>query len=290
MKRIGSVGFVFVVAVAMPVPGRAADCAWLTTAEIDEALPAYAPWSVMYGSDQGCNFMGQSDAAFGATPVVKESAGEAKKFARELRDSVASNQLAEAPQLGDDAYSYRPPPDATDPAKTIFFVAPSKKVVMMVNFTTPTPLTKAEIETAAKLARASLAVSRDRATVAAALECPWLDAGATRKLLGRDYDQQSYEGGCVASAKNGSGHVTVTVGDASNLAAYNADTSRRCTTAPVASLGERAILAWDCKEQNPHATVRLVAGDKLVELTFLPPQAPTPEQRQLLIEIAAKAR
>ena len=111
--------------------------------------PAYAPWSVIYGSDQGCNFIGKThEAQFGATPVVKESAGEANKMARELRESVKQYGLAPAPQLGKDAYSYRPPPEATDPDKTIFFVATSKKVVMMVNFTTPTKLTAAEIDAA----------------------------------------------------------------------------------------------------------------------------------------------
>src|SRR5687768_15336506 len=100
---------------------RAGECAWLPVADVDKALPAYAPWSVIYGSDQGCNFMGQSDAQFGASPVVKESAGEANKFVRELRDSVADYKVTAAPQLGKDAFSYRPPPDATDPAKTIFF-------------------------------------------------------------------------------------------------------------------------------------------------------------------------
>lgn len=267
---------------------RAAECAWLAVAQVDEALPAYAPWSLLYGSDQGCNFMGRSDAQFGATPVVKESAGEANRFARELRESVAQYRPAAAPQLGRDAFSYRPPPEATDPEKTIFFVAPSKKVVMMVNFTTPQPLTTAEIDAAATLARASLEVGRDRETVAAALECRWLDAAATRALLGRGYDQQSFEGGCIASGK--AGHVSVTVGEAAHLDAHNADTAKRCTTDPVPSLGAGAMLAWDCREANPHALVRRIVDGKLVEYAFVPPQAPTAEQRKLLVELAAKAR
>ena len=267
---------------------RADECAWLAAAEVDKALPAYAPWSVLYGSDQGCNFTGRSDAQFGATPVVKESVGDANQFVKEMRESVAQYKRAEAPQLGKDAFSYRPPPEATDPAKTIFFVAPSKKVVMMVNFTTPQPLTAAEIDAAAKLARASLEVGRDRETVAAALECRWFDDGATRALLGRGYDQQSFEGGCIASGK--AGHLSVTVGSVAHMQAHNADSAKRCTTEPVPSLGNGAMLAWDCREASPHALVRRIVGDHLVEYSFVPPQAPTPAQRELLVELAAKAR
>ena len=287
MKTIAALSLV-IASLACSGHARADDCAWLATAEIDKALPAYAPWSVLYGSDQGCNFMGRSDAQFGASPVVKGSAGEASQFVREMRESVAQHKRAEAPQLGKDAFSYRPPPEATDPTKTIFFVAQSKKVVMMINFTTPAALTPAEIDAAAKLARASLEVGRDRETVAAALECRWFDKAATRALVGRDFDQQSFEGGCIASGKNG--HISVTVGEAAHLDAHNRDSADRCTTEPVPSLGAGAMLAWDCRDANPHALVRRIVDGKLVEYSFLPPQAPTPAQRQLLVELAAKAR
>ena len=82
----------------------------------------------------------------------------------------------------------------------------------------------------------------------------------------------------------------MTVGEAAHLDAHNRDSQDRCTTDPVPSLGAGAMLAWDCRDANPYALVRRIVDGKLVEYSFVPPQAPTPAQRELLVELAAKAR
>jgi hypothetical protein len=285
MSCLKSLLFALVLA---PLPSLAADrCEWLEAAAIDAALPEYAPWALLYGSDQGCSFHGQREASFGASVVVKESPRQALAYVRELRGSVA--QPVAAPVLGDDAYSYRPPADATDPAKTVFFVAPSKKAVLMIHFTTPEPLTADSIEAAATLARASLAVGRDRETVAAALECRWLDPRTTRALLGRGYDQQSYEGGCIATGKQG--FITVAVAPGEHHAVHNASVEGLCSTEAAPALGDGALVAWSCREQNPHVRVRRLVGDRSVEYAYFPPQGePSAAQRAQLVEVAAKAR
>src|SRR6185436_10999923 len=93
-------------------PLAAEECGWLPTGDVDAALPAFAPWSVMVGGAAGsCKFLGSGGGAnvFGANQMVKASPAQAASFVSGLRPEMAkSYTVAPAKDIAAEGFTYRP--------------------------------------------------------------------------------------------------------------------------------------------------------------------------------------
>jgi hypothetical protein len=275
------------------LPLAAEECGWLSTKEVDAALPAFAPWSVMVGGAAGsCKFLGNGPGAnvFGANQMIKADAAQAAKFVRGMRPEMEkSYTVAAAKELGAEAFTYRPKDDPLDD-RSIFFVAHEGRIAVIGSLTLAVPVTAEHIAGATKLLRVALAIDKNPAAMAAATECPWFVTSILKKLLpGEGFNQQRFgNNSCLAQAAGSA--VTLTIVAAQDPAQIMGFGSGGCTGEPVAALGPEAKV-WSCEGGRPHAKVSYVSGNRLVEYAFSPAKerAPTAAERALLIELATKA-
>src|SRR5262249_26073459 len=80
-------------------PLAAEECGWLSTKEVDAALPAFAPWSVMVGGAAGsCKFLGSGPGGnvFGANQMIKASPAQAASGVRGMRPEMEKSYTVEA--------------------------------------------------------------------------------------------------------------------------------------------------------------------------------------------------
>ena len=273
-------------------PLAAEECGWLPTADVDAALPAFAPWSVMVGGAAGsCKFLGSGGGAnvFGANQMVKASPAQAASFVSGLRPEMAkSYTVAPAKDIGAEGFTYRPKDDPLDD-RSIFFVGHGGRIAVISSLTLSVPVTPEHVAGATKLVRAALAIGDKPEVLAAATSCPWFDTAVLKKLLpGKDFNQQSFgSNSCMAQA--GGSVVMVTVVTARDPASIANAGGGGCTSEPVPSLGPAGGTAWACQGGRPHAKVSYVDGNRLVEYAFTPGREPTEKERALLIELAKSA-
>lgn len=275
-------------------PLAAEECGWLPTAEVDAALPAFAPWSVMVGGAAGsCKFLGSGGGAnvFGANQMVKTSPAQAASFVGGLRPEMAkSYTVAPAKDIGAEGFTYRPKDDPLGD-RSIFFVGHEGRIAVISSLTLSVPVTAEHIAGATKLVRAALAVDKKPEVLAAATSCPWFDTAILEKLLpGKNFSQQSFgSNSCLAQAAGSA--VVVTILAAQDPATVMQAGSGGCTGEPVPSLGPAGGTAWLCHGARPHAKVSYVSRNRLIEYAFSPgkEREPTKEERALLIELAKSA-
>ncbi len=275
-------------------PLAAEECGWLPTRDVDAALPAFAPWSVLVGGAAGsCKFLGSGGGAnvFGANQMVKASPAEAASFVGGLRPTMAkSYTVAPAKDIGAEGFTYRPKEDPLDD-RSIFFVGHEGRIAVLSSLSLSVPVTPEHIAGATKLVRAALAVDKKPEVLAAAGTCPWFDTAILQKLLpGSDFNQQSFgSNSCMAQAAGSV--VVVTIVSAQDPAAVLQAGSGGCASEPVPSLGPAGGTAWVCHGGRPHAKVSYVSGKRLIEYAFSPgkEREPTKEERALLIELAKSA-
>lgn len=275
------------------LPLAAEECGWLSTKEVDAALPAFAPWSVMVGGAAGwCKFIGDGPGAnvFGANQMIKASPAQAANSVRGMRPEMEKSYTVEAAKdLGAEAFTYRPK-DAPLDQRSIFFVAHEGRVEVIASLTLAAPVTAEHIAGAKKLVHAALAIDKNPAAMAAVTDCPWFVTATLKKLLpGAGFNQQRFgSNSCLAQASGDA--VTVTIVDAQDPVAIMGAASGGCTGEPVAALGPEAKV-WSCEGGRPHAKVSYVKGDRLIEYSFAPgkERLPTAAERALLIELATGA-
>lgn len=274
-------------------PLAAEECGWLSTKEVDAALPSFAPWSVMVGGAAGsCKFIGDGPGAnvFGANQMIKASPAQAAGVVRGMRPEMEkSYTVAPAKDLGTEAFTYRPK-DAPHDDRSIFFVAHEGRIAVIASLTLAVPVSAEHVAGAKKLVHAALAIEKDPAAMAAVADCPWFVTAVLEKLLpGAGFNQQRFgSNSCLAQAAGDA--VTVTIVDAQDPVSIMGAGSGGCTGEPVAALGPEAKV-WVCQGGRPHAKVSYVKGDRLIEYAFAPgkERLPTAAERALLIELATKA-
>ena len=289
LRRILAVSFLLL----LSTPLLAEECGWLSTKEVDAALPAFAPWSVMVGGAAGsCKFLGTGDGAivFGANQMIKGDAAQAAKFVRGMRPEMEkSYTVAPAKDLGAEAFTYRPKDDPLDD-RSIFFVAHDGRIAVIASLTLTGPVTAEHIAGASKLVHAALAIDKNPAAIAAATECPWFVTSVLKKLLpGAGFNQQRFgNNSCLAQAAGDA--VTVTIVAAQDPATIMGAGSGGCTGEPVPALGPEAKV-FVCEGGRGHAKVSYVSGSRLIEYAFSPAKerVPTAAERALLVELATKA-
>jgi len=272
----------------------AEECGWLPTKDVDAALPAFAPWSVMVGGAAGsCKFIGSGPGGnvFGANQMIKASPAQAAGIVRAMRPEMEkSYTVASAKDLGAEAFTYRPKDDPLDD-RSIFFAAHEGRIAVIASLTLAVPVTAEHIAGASKLVRAALAIDKNPAAIAAATDCPWFVPAILKKLLpGEGFNQQRYgENSCLAQSSGSV--VMVSIVEAQDPAAIARVTGGGCTSEPVAALGPEARIAWACEGGRPHAKLSYVSGNRLIEYSFSPQpeREPTKEERALLVELAKSA-
>ena len=278
------------------VPGAllAAECGWLVTAELDRLLPDQAPWSVLTGGEVGsCQFLSRSGgppSIFGANQMVRESAAAAAELVQGLRaETEKSYQVATEPALGEQGFVYWPGGDAEAGDRSIWYVGHRGSVAALGSLTLQHAVTADERAAGVELIQAALAVADDETALAAASDCPWLDAGALAPILpGGGVTQQTFgENSCLAQDAAGA-VVMVSVQEA--IPALVARRGGGCTWEAVPTLGEDAALGYSCSEGNPRATLRMVVGDRLIEYNLVPGAEPTEAQRRALVDMAQRVR
>src|SRR6185436_7762339 len=220
-------------------PLAAAECGWLATSEVDAALPAVAPWSVMVGGAAGsCKFVSAGlPNIFGANQMVKASAKEAASFVRGLRPEMEKSYVvAPAKDIGAEGFTYRPKDDTLSD-RSIFFVGHEGRIAVIASLTLQKAVTAADIAGATKLIRAALAIDKDPAALAAATSCPWFDTAVLKKLLpGEGFSQQSFgNNSCMAQA--GGSVVIVSIIPGLDPADVRRTSGGQCKREAVAALG-----------------------------------------------------
>jgi len=289
MPRCVSAATLLLLLSALPL--AAEECGWLSTKEVDAALPAFAPWSVMVGGAAGsCKFLSTGlPNVFGANQMVKASAKEAADFVRGLRPEMEkSYTVAPAKDIGAEGFTYRPRDGALSD-RSIYFVGHEGRIAVIASLTLQKAVTAEDIAGATKLVRAALAIDKDPAALAAATSCPWFDTAVLRKLLpGEGFSQQSFgSNSCMAQA--GGSVVIVSIVATRDPASIRRPSGGGCKTAAVAALGPDGEIAWACEGGRPHAKVSYVNDNRLVEYAFTPDREPTEKERALLIELAKSA-
>lgn len=277
----------------LSAPLAAEECGWLSTKEVDAALPAFAPWSVMVGGAAGsCKFIGSGPGGniFGANQMIEASPAQAASSVRGMRPEMEkSYTVAAAKDLGAEAFTYRPK-DAPLDQRSIFFVAHEGSVEVIASLTLAVPVSAEHIAGAKKLVHAALAIDKDPAAMAAVTDCPWFVTSVLKKLLpGAGFSQQRFGStSCLAQASGDA--VTVTIVGARDPVSILGAGSGGCIGEPVAALGPEAKV-WVCEGGRPHAKVSYVQGDRLIEYAFSPAKerVPTAAERALLVELATKA-
>jgi len=289
LRWLLAASFVLVVSPAL----AAEECGWLSTKEVDAALPAFAPWSVMVGGAAGsCKFLGSGPGGnvFGANQMIKASTAQAAGFVRAMRPEMEkSYTVAPAKDLGAEAFTYRPKDSPLDD-RSIFFVAHEGRVAVIASLTLAVPVTAEHLAGAKKLVHAALAIDKDPTAIAAAGDCPWFVTSILQKLLpGEGFSQQSFgSNSCMAQAAGSA--VIVSIVAAQDPASVIEAGGGGCTSQPVAALGPEGKV-WVCEGGRPHAKVTYVNGNRVVEYGFSPAKErlPTAAERALLVELATKA-
>jgi hypothetical protein len=271
----------------------AAECGWLATGELDRLLPELAPWSVITGGEVGsCQFLSRAGGPpniFGANQMVQASAAAATDFVQGLRtETEKSYEVTAEPVLGEQGFVYRAREEG-EGGRSIFYVGHRGSVAVLGTLTLQHAVTADEHAAGAELMQAALGVADDETALAAASDCPWLDAGALAPMLpGGGVTQQTFgENSCLAQDAAGA-VVMVSVQEA--IPALVASRGGGCTWEAVPTLGEDAALGYSCSEGNPRATLRMVVGDRLIEYNLVPGAEPTEAQRQALLDMAALVR
>jgi hypothetical protein len=277
-------------------PLAAEECGWLPTRDVDAALPDFAPWRVMTGGTAGsCTFIGSGGPnIFGANQMIKASPAEATSLVRGMRAEMEkSYTVARIRDLGAEAFSYRsksgPKAQGPDDDRSIFFVAHEGRIAVTATLNLGATVTPEHVAAATRLVRAALAIDKDPAAIAAATNCPWFATDVLKKLLpGKDLSQQTFgSNSCMAQA--GSSVVLVSIIETGNPEQVFQNTGGGCTREPVAELGPGGELLWACQGGNPHAKVRYLSGNRMIEYSLAPGREVTQHERALLIELAKSA-
>ena len=272
----------------------AGKCHSLDLAKLNQALPLSAPWRIDGGGNGSCSFSaGGSANSFGFSQTIDASSDKAENSVRDSRQSIAAdNQVADESNLGTNGFSYSVKLPSGEPnPKSVFFFGHRASVEVSGYLNLQRPVTPAQRAAAAKLIFDSMGVAEDSKALAAAMQCPYFDAALITRLLASD-DQSiavPSTGSCIVSASGNIVTIGVTGGPHAAQAVGNMLKDSGCTVEQLPRLGKPGGIAYACKGGNPRAQILFVSKGKMFDLTFVPTQEPTAEQRALLIDLAEYA-
>ena len=270
-------------------------CRALDLAKLNKAIPLAAPWRVSGGGNGSCSFeAGGSANSFGISQTVDASADKAEASVGESKQAIAAdNRVNDEPKIGANGFSYSvklPSGQAND--KSVFLFGHRGSVEISGYLNLQKAVTPAQRQAAAQLMFDSMKIAESSKALAAATNCPYFDSALIQRLL--PFDDLSIAvpgpGSCVVSAAGNV--VTISVSPGGNNVAQaigNMLKDSDCTVEQVPTLGKPNGIAYACKAGNPRAQILFVAKGKMVDLTLVPTQEPTAEQRATLVELAEYA-
>ncbi|HEY6942074.1 hypothetical protein [Dokdonella sp.] len=288
MKRAWIVGLLLLAASGAALAAQT--CPAIETSMVGKGFGG-GPWRVMSGGPGECSFMAADTSVnFGFSHIVGESPDLARKAALEMRDAVAATSVVEPmPSLGEEGFAYRPKNDAgeADP-KSMFFYGHRGRVGVSGYLNLASAITPAQRDFAAGLIAGTLGVATKPKALAKETDCPYLDDALVKKLLpsGNASVIVPDRNNCVMSADGRVITVAVTKSARSRDAAEGMMRSGGCTLDPLPRLGTTAGVVHHCFEGNARAQVIVATGGRMLEITYVPGQEPTDEQRATLVELA----
>lgn len=273
----------------------AGKCRALDVAKLNAAIPLAAPWKVDGGGSGSCSFSagGGSENSFGFSQTVDASADKAEASVGDSRRTIAAdNPVNDEASLGTHGFSYSvklPSGQAND--KSVFFFGHRGSVEISGYLNLQKAVTPAQRQAAAQLMFDSMAVAEDSKALAKATNCPYFDPALIQRLIpsGDLSTAVPSPGNCIVSAAGSVVMIGVSGGPNIAQAVGNMLKDSACTVEPLPRLGKPAGIAYACKGGNPRAQVLFVAKGRMFDLTFVPGQEPTAEQRASLIELAQYA-
>ena len=274
-------------ALAQPQP-----CGWLSEQDVNQALPAAAPWRLVSGGAVGaCQFTGQGPQGepqvFSINQQFQGSAAEAQAMVRELRKGVEAPHAVEPiTGLKGDGFFYW---DPTQSGTHRSFTVHGDRVVLMGSVVVSTAPALYRNGLVALLKKALLA---SPALAQAASTCPYFDPKMVKALVGGAGLKTQVLGQHSCMANNDAGSVLMVniteVGDVAQIA--QSMKSADCTQQALPELGPHAYLEHGCRSGNPHASVTLFVQRDMLQLSLVPSAGePTAAQRAQLQQAAGFA-
>ncbi len=270
-------------------------CRSLDVAKLNKAIPVTAPWRVSGGGNGSCSFAaGGSANSFGFSQTVDASADKAQASVGDSKHTVAAdNRVNDETILGANGFSYSvklPSGEAND--KSVFLFGHRGSVEVSGYLNLPKAVTPAQRHAAAQLIFDSMAIAENSKALAAATNCPYFDSALIKHLL--PFDDLSIAvpgpGSCIVSAAGNVVMISVSSGGNDPAQAVgNMLKDSGCTVEQLSRLGKPAGITYACKGGNPRAQILFIAKGRMFDLTFVPTQEPTTEQRALLVELAEYA-
>ncbi len=278
-------------ALLLPAAASAIECGWLATSELDRLFPQNAPWRVTAGGEIGsCQFLSRQDQppnVFGANQMIHETEAAAVESATGIRTETEKNfETTDRRSLGPHGFSYAPGPAAASGPRSMMFVGQRGRVVVLATVSFQEGISEATLPSLEELVAAALSVADDPGALAAGTDCPWFEASLLDSVLpGGGVTQQRFGDTSCMAQDAASAVLLVTAMDASPAMLGRRDGS--CSWEDLPALGADAALSHSCSSGNPRATVRVVAGGKLLDYSLTPGHEPSTEQRQALVELVA---
>lgn len=270
----------------------ASKCPFVDAALLNKGLPEGAPWRVMSGGQGECSFMGGTDTGvnFGFSHMVAETSDKAAQAAASMKDAVAPTSSVEpVPALGEHGIAYRVKNDAggVDP-KSLFFYGHRGPVGVSGYLNLASAITAAQRDFAASLIASTLGVATNAKALAKESRCPFFDDALVKRLLpsGDVTISVPNKDSCVVSASGSVLMVSATRSAQSAQAASNMMKDNGCTVDRLPKLGRIAGISHHCTGGNPRAQVLFVSGDRMFDVTLVPPSEPSETQRATLVELA----
>jgi len=273
----------------------AGKCRSLDLAKLNKAIPLATPWRVEGGGNGSCSFAaGGSANSFGFSQTVDASADKAEASVGDSKHIIgADNHVDDETSLGANGFSYSVKLPSGEPnAKSVFLFGHRGSVEVSGYLNLQKAVTSEQRQAAAQLMFDSMAIAENSKALAAATHCPYFDSELIRRLLPSDDLSIAVPGpgSCVVSA--GGNVVTISASGGTNNAAQaigNMLKDSGCTVEQLPRLGKPAGIAYACKGGNPRAQILFMAKGKMFDLSFVPTQEPTAEQRASFIELAEYA-
>jgi len=274
----------------------AGKCRALDVVKLNKAIPLAAPWRVDGGGNGSCSFSaGGSANNFGFSQTIDVSEDKAEASVRDGKQTIgADNQINDESNLGANGFSYSVKlPSGQPNDKSVFLFGHRGSIEIGGYLNLQKAVTPAQRQAAAQLMFDSMAIAEDSKALAKATNCPYFDSALIQKLLLSDDLSIAVPtpGNGVVSV--GSNVVTISVTSAGPNGAQAVNNMLKdsgCTVERLPSLGKPAGIAYACKSGgNARAQILFIAKGKMFDLTFVPTQEPTVEQRASLIELAEYA-
>ena len=238
--------------------------------------------------------MAVSGISFGFSQTIDASADKAEASVGDAKKTIgADNRINDEATIGENGFSYSVKlPSGVANDKSVFLFGHRGSVEISGYLNLQKAVTPAQREAAAQLMFDSMKIADNSKALAKAEKCPYFDMAVIEQLLPPDDLSIAVPGpdSCVVSA--GGSVVMVSVSRGTNNAAQaigNMLKDSGCTVEALPRLGKPNGIMYACKGGNPRAQILFMGKGGFVDLSFVPTQEPTAEQRAKLVELAEYA-